>query len=82
MKFYITYGNTHLFVGGWSLVHADSKEEAIHKLYKNHPTLCAVHVPNYYVFSSIYNEEEFKKTGMKTKGNFGRFQHEEIGGNA
>ena len=73
---YFTYGTDkqYPFQCGWSLVIAESFETALMLFDSYHPRRengcinCAF----------IYNEEEFYKSGMAEKGNFGAKCHEII----
>lgn len=76
MKFYFTYGTDgQPFVGGWTEVEAPDHRAACAAFRAYHPDK----IPNCLNCSSIYTEEQFKKTGMAgPDGNFGRFCHERI----
>lgn len=75
-SFYFTYGTEkqYPFQGGWTLVFADSFDIALMVFDAYHPRQengCI----NY---ALMYNEDEFYKSGMAEKGNFGAKCHEII----
>ena len=79
MKYYFTFGSEgQLFVGGWVTVTAKSFFDA-RRLFIEHYGKNALDNNGFLRFSFQYDEDEFEKTGMATKGNIGAFCHEEIG---
>ena len=77
MKYYFTYGGegtNQPFVGGWTVVNANSYIEAIDKFNAVHPTT----KDGFINCAFVYAEEEFKQTKMYTNGNFGKFEQEVI----
>ncbi len=74
--FFFTYGDseTHPFHGGWTIVYANSLEEAEKKFQKKHPNK----VSSLLNCAFVYTEEQFIKTGMIFSGNRGSFCHEVI----
>ena len=74
-EFYFTYGCDHWAHGGWTVVEADSDEEAIEAFCVYHPRKresdC---VP----CGGIYDSETFKQTTMWRNGNFGKREVERI----
>lgn len=75
MKYYFTYG-THgqPFSGGWTVVRAQNYEEAIDKFSQVHPLTN----DGFIDCAFVYDEEAFNETQMPKKGNFGKFQQEEL----
>lgn len=72
-NYYFTFGigGSHAFNGGWVKVIATGKASAIQTFLNVYPRAAGnatLHV------ADIYTEEEFAKTGMLEKGNFGKFQ--------
>ena len=76
MKYYFTYGQneTQPFVGGWTVVNANSYIEAIDKFNAVHPMT----KDGFINCAFVYTEEEFLETSMSKNGNFGKFQQEVI----
>ena len=76
-KYYITYGNggDMPFKGGWSTIYAKEESEARQMHVNRH----GLSENGCLRFAFSYSEEEFEKTGMKTAGNFGAYEHESIG---
>lgn len=76
MKYYFTYGQneTQPFVGGWTVVNANSYIEAIDKFNAVHPTT----KDGFINCAFVYDENEFKRTKMYTSGNCGKFEQEVI----
>lgn len=76
MKYYFTYGSneTQPFVGGWTVVNANSYIEAIDKFNAVHPMT----KDGFINCAFVYTEEEFLETSMSKNGNFGKFQQEEL----
>ena len=76
MKYYFTYGQneTQPFMGGWTVVHANSYAEAIDKFNTIHPMTKG----GFINCAFVYDENEFKQTKMYTNGNFGKFEQEVI----
>ena len=77
MKYYFTYGGegtNQPFVGGWTVVNANSYTEAIDKFNAVHPTT----KDGFINCAFIYNESDFRATKMYTNGNFGKFEQEVI----
>lgn len=74
-KFYFTYGNneTQPFKGGWTEVVAEDIEKAVDAYTYFHPLRDGL-----ITCSSIYNEDDFKKTKMFTEGNRGHKCQERI----
>lgn len=75
-KFYFTYGSEgHPFVGGWTEVEAPDMNSACSIFQVVHPNKSG----DCLNCSSIYAEDEFKRTQMAgPKGNFGARCHEKI----
>lgn len=75
-KFYFTYGSEgHDFFGGWTEIEAPSYSMATEIFRAVHPN----EENSWLKCSSVYTEEEFKRTRMAgPEGNFGRFCHERI----
>lgn len=71
-NYYFTFSasGNHAFVGGWVKVIAFGKADAIQTFLRHYPRKygSALHC------ADLYTEEEFKKTGMMERGNFGKFQ--------
>lgn len=77
--FYITFGSEdHIFKGGWIVVKATSKKEALEKLIKKYEPEMNPEKPWSNV-ASIYTEKEFKRTNMSRYGNFDVFEIGRIG---
>ena len=76
MIFIITYGSEQLFRGGWSVVHANSREEAIETLLYWHPVVRGMLYSK--IFSNVYTVEQFGATSMPNTGNLGKFMQEEL----
>ena len=77
MKYYFTYGGegtNQPFVGGWTVVHAQTMSEAINKFCEVHPKTA----DGFINCAFIYNESDFRATKMYTNGNFGKFEQEVI----
>lgn len=76
MKYYFTFGSnkTQPFMGGWTVVHADSWEEAVNKFCEVHPKTADGSIN----CAFMYDENEFKRTKMYTNGNCGKFEQEVI----
>ena len=77
MKFYFTYGTSKSqpFQGGWTVVNAESRDDAI-KLFNQHHPVTEQGLVN---CSSIYDEETFKNTIMyKRNDNFGKTLQETL----
>lgn len=75
-KFYFTYGTdeSQPFFGGWTEVHAEDDNDARRKFVQVHP-LCKRGFLN---CAFVYDHERFAKTGMASRGNFGKFTQEVI----
>lgn len=76
-KFYFTYGSggDQPFDGGWTEVEAEDLRMACDTFRAIHPD----RIPNCLNCSSVYSEEQFKKSCMSDEhGNFGKFCHERI----
>lgn len=75
-KFYFTYGSEgHPFVGGWTEVEAQNRDEAVCAFRACHPDGKTDGFPN---CCNIYSEEDFKRTSMYACGNMGHHCHETI----
>ena len=76
MKYYFTFGSneTQPFKGGWTIVYADSWEEAINKFCVVHPKTA----DGFINCAFVYDEDKFKQTKMYTNGNLGKFEQEVI----
>lgn len=73
--FYFTYGTDgQPFVGGWTEVEAPDGHAACAAFRAYHPDK----TEGLLNCSSVYNEEDFKKTSMWSDSNFGRRCHERI----
>lgn len=75
-KFYFTYGSggsSQAFTGGWTEVEAENIVTAQRAYAVFHKPVDGV-LP--YAFS--YGEDEFRKTGMLARGNYGVKCHERI----
>lgn len=75
--FFFTYGtddNIMPFVGGWSVIYAETRNEAINKHHKKH----GFTKDGFGRYAGDYDEEEFKKTNMRNNGNLGGFLQELI----
>ena len=73
-KFYFTYGSEgHPFYGGWTEVIAPNETIA-------RSTFSLIHQSDngFLPCSSVYSEEDFRKTSMYLNGNRGCFCHEHI----
>lgn len=74
-KYYFTFGTDPAFpyYGGWVTVIAEDFGQAVRffqaRFYNEERLLCA----------DYYTAEQFRKTEMYTKGNFGYYSHEVIG---
>lgn len=74
-NFYFTYGTEgHPFVGGWTKIEAPNRSIAVAIFRSIHPDV----LPELVNCSSIYEEDEFRKTSMWTKGNFGKHEVEVV----
>lgn len=74
-KYYFTYGTSgQPFVGGWTVVYADSLKQAIGLFRLVHPdkTEGILNCADY------YSEKDFIKTQMYERGNFGASTHETL----
>lgn len=76
MKWFFTYGkdpeaNAH--VGGWSVVIAETRADAIAMFNDRYPKRGFVSR-----YASVYPEDVFTSKKMFTYGNFGAFEHEVI----
>lgn len=74
-NYYFTYGTEgQPFYGGWTKIEAPSRESAIAIFRALHPdrTLGLLNC------SSVYEEDDFHKTSMWCKGNFGVHEQEVI----
>ena len=69
-KFYFTYGtdNKMPFIGGWTEVTAPNRDMAIAIFRAAHPD----RTPNIVNCSFIYSEDDFVKTSMYKRGNYGK----------
>lgn len=67
-RFYFTFGtNEHFpFIGGWVVVFANDRKEAVEIFRKHHPD----HTPGIINCSDIYTESQFQSSGM-VDGNLG-----------
>lgn len=76
-KFYFTFGSEgQLYNGGWVLIHAVDKADAIKKFKKRYKEKSMKnHKLNY---SLSYYQEDFEATRMFSDGNFGVYCHEVI----
>ena len=76
MNFYFTFGTgeEYPFYGGWVQIKAYNADEACDKFRARFPD----HETGFLNCAFVYTEEEFKKTGMAEKGNFGFLCHELI----
>ena len=77
MKFYFTYGTTDNmpFIGGWTEIEAPDRETACKVFRLFHPDK----IKGLLNCSSVYTEEQFKKTDMSgADGNYHRHCHERI----
>lgn len=71
-RFYFTYGTDsyYPFQGGWTLVYANSKEQAIKTFKEYHPNRDGSPFIN---CAFIYTQDEFEKTEMyENEDNFGK----------
>lgn len=67
MKWYFTYGSEGMdFDCGWTLVEAKDRDTALAVFLSFHPRR---NTPPY---AGLYSEDEFKRTSMYEKDNFGR----------
>lgn len=75
-EYYFTFGSneTHPFMGGWAVVHAQTMSDAINKFCEVHPKT----TDGFINCALIYYESDFKATKMYTNGNFGKFEQEVI----
>lgn len=75
-KFYFTYGTDgkQPFVGGWTEVEASDLTLACEAFRLYHPD----RTPGLLNCSSVYDEEQFRRTRMYTESNFGCRCHETI----
>ena len=74
-NYYFTYGTEgHPFVGGWTKIEAPSRRAAVTIFRAIHPDV----IPDLVNCSSIYDEEDFRKTSMWSKGNFGKHEQEVV----
>lgn len=75
-NYYFTYGtsDSYPFKGGWTKIEAPSKRIAIAIFREYHPDTHKDIVN----CCSIYEEEQFHKTSMWSKGNFGKHEVEII----
>lgn len=75
-KFYFTYGiEGHPFVGGWTEVIAEDRQQAVELFALIHPKNENGFLP----YCTEYSEEQFQRTRMAGgHGSFGRFCHETI----
>lgn len=74
-KFYFTYGTEKQpYYGGWTEVNAPDVTLACAAFRAVHPD----RTPGLLNCSSVYDEENFKKTEMYLYGNFSFFAHEVI----
>ena len=74
-NFYFTYGTEgQPFVGGWTMVVAESFNAACEKFREVHPD----NTNGLLNCAGVYSEEYFSTTPMATKGNLGAFCHEVI----
>lgn len=74
-NFYFTYGGIgHPFYGGWTVVEAPNDQTAVSAFRAYHPDKhCGL-----LNCSGVYDEANFRKTGMAVKGNLGQHCHEII----
>lgn len=74
-KFYFSYGVLgHPYNGGWTEIVAENKAKAIDMFRERHPDKR----PGLINCADIYTEEEFARSEMREKGNFGAFCQEYI----
>lgn len=75
-KYYMTYGtcDSMPFIGGWSLVYAESESEARKKHLDRH----GLSDSGCLNFAFSYSEDEFIESKMYIEGNHGNFEHEVI----
>lgn len=75
-NFYFTYGSgsDQPFQGGWTKIEAPTRKVACEIFRAFHPD----RTEGILNCSSIYNEEDFRKTKMWSEGNFGLHEHEAI----
>lgn len=74
-NFYFTYGTEgQPFVGGWTMVEAESMDDACEKFREEHPDS----VDGLLNCAGVYAEHYFLTTAMAEKGNYGEFCHEVI----
>jgi hypothetical protein len=77
-RFYFTFGlDRQIYRGGWVVIHANTLEEAQNKFVKRFAER-AVDKKGYLCYAFSYRQDEFEKTKMHKKGNFGAYCHEEI----
>lgn len=75
MKFYFTYGSEgQPYIGGWTEVEAKDRHAACNAFRAYHPDK----TEGLLNCSSVYDEEQFKRTEMYRSGNFGHRCHEVI----
>ena len=74
-KYYFTYGSDERFpfFGGWTVVYANSRREAIAIFRAANPDREG---SGCYNAASCYTEEEFAETDMGTTGNLGAYCHQ------
>lgn len=74
-KYYFTYGTEgQPYRGGWTTVEAPDRKTACALFRVFHPNK----TEGLLNCSSVYNEEEFRKTRMYKEGNFGVYEQERI----
>lgn len=74
-RFYFTYGTEgHPFRGGWTIVVAKDRAEACRLFRAIHPDK----VEGILNCCAVYTSDEFKRTSMYSKGNFGATDQEII----
>lgn len=78
-NFYITFDEEgHIFKGGWIVVRATNKQEALLKMGKKyHPGKSLNELFEEYAF--IYSSEIFERTKIFSEGNLGSFEQGFIG---